>query len=372
MLREGDTTVPLPAQPFPIAKVSLIGLILLVNNFSMFVIFPFLPFMVSGFFPDLEDRQLGYYAGYLASAFHLGALPSGIVWGSLADRIGRRPVLLLGTIGTLISTILFGLSRSYSLALFSRFLWGALNGNVGVAKTYLSEVCDDKNQAKGFAVIGFAAGAGRLLGPIVGGFFSQPAEKYPEWFGEEGFFVQFEYILPMIIGASLCLIIFITSIFLLEETLPDKNNILKKHGAGEQSLSIFQLVKEPLIATTVGLFAIISFGATMSEEIFSLWLVLQPNVGGFGFNSSQIGTVISVCAPIQLVLQAFLFPYLVAKFGFKNVFQIGMGCASVFISILPFTNIFPRHFSQHAWVGWVLLVVVYSGFVSESPFVLID
>ena len=49
-----------------------------------------------------------------------------------------------------------------------RFCWGLLNGNIGVAKTYLAEVLDSSNQARGFAIIGLQSGIGRLIGPALG------------------------------------------------------------------------------------------------------------------------------------------------------------------------------------------------------------
>jgi len=55
-------------------------------------------------------------------------------WGRLSDRIGRRPVLMMGTVGMSISIICFGLSTSFPLLLISRGLCGVLNGNVGVVK----------------------------------------------------------------------------------------------------------------------------------------------------------------------------------------------------------------------------------------------
>lgn len=56
-----------------------------------------------------------------------------------ADKYGRRPIMLSGIMGTLVAIVGFGFSKSFAMAVFFRFLWGALNGNIGVAKAYLSE-----------------------------------------------------------------------------------------------------------------------------------------------------------------------------------------------------------------------------------------
>jgi MFS family permease len=347
--------------PLPILKIALVGLVLFVNNFSMFVIFPMLPFIVQSFFPDMDNRDLGYYAGYLASAFHLGALISSLVWGIIADRIGRRPVLIFGTAGTGIAIVLFAFSKSFAMAIFARFLWGALNGNVGVAKTYLSEVCDDSNQAKGFAVIGFAASSGRLFGPIVGGYLSQPAKHFKA-FEDSEFFKTFEFFLPMLIGMILCVVIFFLSLVFLEETLKFDQGTDKRHRPCFPDVRA--LFSDQMIRTTVLLFSFISFTATMSEEIFSLWLVLPPDIGGFGFGSSQIGTVISACAPIQLVCNAFVYPKITEKHGFKRVFIVSIFISALLIAALPFSNLFPKHLPDYKNTTFFVLVLLYASFIT--------
>jgi MFS family permease len=59
-------------------------------------------------------------------------------WGRLSDRIGRRPVILIGLIGLALSMLCFGFAQSFTGVVFSRVIAGALNGNVGVTKTMVS------------------------------------------------------------------------------------------------------------------------------------------------------------------------------------------------------------------------------------------
>ena len=126
--------------PLPIVKVLTLGLMLTANNTAIWMIFSFLPFVVKHFYPDLNDSQLGYRAGILGSAFSLGGLLGNIVWGISSDTFGRRPALLLGAVGGVLSSILFGFSPTFWFSVVSRLLWGLLTSNVGVAKTYLGEI----------------------------------------------------------------------------------------------------------------------------------------------------------------------------------------------------------------------------------------
>eukprot|EP00475_Leptophrys_vorax_P038525 TRINITY_DN6815_c0_g2_i1.p1 TRINITY_DN6815_c0_g2~~TRINITY_DN6815_c0_g2_i1.p1 ORF type:complete len:524 (+),score=119.86 TRINITY_DN6815_c0_g2_i1:38-1609(+) len=335
-----------PATPLPVLRVGLVGLMLLVNHFSMFVIFPFLPFMIRDFFPQTSYEKLGLYAGILAGAFNLGALIAGVLWGRLADKIGRRPVLLLGLIGTTACVLLFGFSTKFWVAVLARFAWGALNGNIPIAKTYLSEICDDSNQAKGFAVIGFAASLGRLIGPIVGGVLAQPALKYPHSvFGRSLLFQEYPYLLPMLVGALICVFVFPFAFFTLKETLSDH----KVEKTSQEIVPLIDVLKASSVWRSITLFGMLSFAAYMIEELFSLWLALPVVFGGFGLESAKIGLVLTLCAPVPLFSQAVLFPKFVDIMGFKHVFLRSLAGMGFIIAIVPFSSGLLATSTQTAW-----------------------
>ena len=76
----------------------------------------------------------------MGGAYYLGNFIGSFVWGIVADKIGRRTVLLTGVCTIIGCELFFGFSQNMTWAVSARFLWGTLNGNVGVAKTYISEV----------------------------------------------------------------------------------------------------------------------------------------------------------------------------------------------------------------------------------------
>jgi MFS family permease len=78
------------------------------------------------------ENDAAFYAGILIGSFSLAEALTGVLWGSLSDRIGRKKVLLIGTAGTLISLLIVGFAQNFWIALCGRILGGLLNGNVGV------------------------------------------------------------------------------------------------------------------------------------------------------------------------------------------------------------------------------------------------
>lgn len=91
-------------------------------------IFPYIYYMIQDFRITNDTTKISVYAGMVTSAFTLAEFTTGLMWGRLSDKIGRKPVLLFGLIGTAISVIIFGFAPSLPVALFARALGGLLNG----------------------------------------------------------------------------------------------------------------------------------------------------------------------------------------------------------------------------------------------------
>lgn len=80
--------------------------------------------------------------------FALGEFAAGMWWGRISDKFGRKPVLIGGLIGTLVSMMIFGFAKSYPVALLARAAGGLLNGNIGVIQTTLAELVPRKENQR--------------------------------------------------------------------------------------------------------------------------------------------------------------------------------------------------------------------------------
>lgn len=102
-----------------------------------------------------RGNDASFYAGILISAFSLAEAMTGMFWGSLSDRLGRKPVLLSGCFGTMLSLLLVGLAPNFWVALVGRALGGALNGNIGVIQTMVGELVKrPEHERKSTAIAG--------------------------------------------------------------------------------------------------------------------------------------------------------------------------------------------------------------------------
>lgn len=93
-------------------------------------IFPYIYYMVRDFNITNDESKISFYAGMVTSAFTFAEFSTSLFWGRLSDKIGRKPVLLMGLGGTGLSVLIFGFAQSLPVALFARALGGFLNGYV--------------------------------------------------------------------------------------------------------------------------------------------------------------------------------------------------------------------------------------------------
>lgn len=102
-------------------------------------IFPYSWVMVKDFHMG-DPSDASFYAGILVAAFSAAEALTGMFWGGLSDRVGRKPVLLFGCVGTMISLLVVGFSKNFAMALTGRIVGGLLNGNIGVIQTMVGEL----------------------------------------------------------------------------------------------------------------------------------------------------------------------------------------------------------------------------------------
>ncbi|KAI8749281.1 peptide/nitrate transporter [Biomphalaria glabrata] len=201
--------------------IGLVFIALFSSASTLTFLFPFLPEMILTF--GYKENEKGTYAGIIASAVFAGRVVGSVFWGWLADRQGRKIVLLI-TIGLNgLFAGLFGFADNIYSAVVFRFMCGVVNGTVGTAKTILYDISDNSNQALSMSMLSISWGMGLIVGPTVGGLLASPVKKWPHVFDQEGLFGQFPYLLSSIFPFVTCAIIFFVIYFYFDETFVVKS-----------------------------------------------------------------------------------------------------------------------------------------------------
>lgn len=155
----------------------------------------------------------------------------------ISDNYGRKPAVVLGTFGTALGMLIFGTAKSYWQAVLGRIIGGVLCGNLGVVKSFLSEITDETNQGKGFAYISVAWSLGCLLAPLAGGLLCNPAEKYPSIFAKDGVFHEYPYLFPCLICVVNNVLTAILALFVMTETRKWKKTTSNSSSSGSSHVT---------------------------------------------------------------------------------------------------------------------------------------
>lgn len=169
------------------------------------MVLPLLPIYAKAF----DSDPAGWKLGMLMAIFSIMQFFMAPVWGSLSDRIGRRPVLMVGLFGSVIFYTLFGLAtvyQSYWMLFVTRLGAGIFGATIPTAQAYIADTTTKENRAKGMALIGMAFGMGFTFGPLIG-FLAVPSGQ-----GDPG-------PLPGFLAAGLSGLAFLSAIFFLPESL---------------------------------------------------------------------------------------------------------------------------------------------------------
>lgn len=254
------------------------------------IVLPLLPLYGKQFAQDLQwSRQtIGIMIGLLMSSFSAMQFLVMPLWGRLSDRIGRRPVLLVGLAASTIFYGMFGVATSmHSLLLMfiARIGAGIAGATIGTAQAYIADCTSNQNRAKGMALIGAAFALGFTLGPSLGvvALLAGDRVSVSPWPG---------YLAALLSGGA-----FLLAYFILPESLTTEARD-SQHSRQRRLLDL-EALRNALSTPTVGLLLMASFIAVFSFSLFegtlSLFidaLIAPANVDESSSNPSGLLTSI--------------------------------------------------------------------------------
>ncbi|TVY45948.1 putative membrane protein [Lachnellula occidentalis] len=232
---------------FPTRQMTILALCRICEPIAFMSIFPYIYYMIRDFKVTEQDSQIPIYAGMVTSAFAFAEFSSGLAWGRLSDKIGRKPVLLTGLAGTALSMLVFGFAPSLPVALLARALGGLLNGNIGVLQTTVAEMVTVKeHQPRAYTIMPFVWCLGSILGPMLGGALARPVLNYPSVFTPGSIWERFPYLLPNLVCTVIVSCGVVVGILFLEESHEEKK-YRRDPGleAGKWILSKFKRCAKP-------------------------------------------------------------------------------------------------------------------------------
>lgn len=198
---------PAPTAP-PTNKAALfiVFLVVVIDLLGFAIVLPLLPRYGRDFIPDGKaNPYYGVILGLLMASFSMMQFIFMPIWGRVSDRIGRRPILLMGLVSSASSYILFGYASSLketpmlglTLLFVARIGAGIAGATIGTAQAAIADCTTQEGRSRGMALIGAAFGIGFFLGPILG---SLALLLFPESPGGPGYLAAGLSFLALLLG----------------------------------------------------------------------------------------------------------------------------------------------------------------------------
>jgi len=305
-------------------RLFTVFLVVLIDLIGFGIVLPLMPFYASEFGAN------PVMIGLLYSIYSVAQLIFSPIWGGLSDRIGRRPIMLLSTLGASVAYIVFGFAETFLVLLLSRLMAGVMGGNISTAQAYIADVTTVEDRARGMGLIGAAFGLGFVMGPALASALIHPAiPAFVESLGYSGFaswLTAHSFAIPAFFASILSFLSFLMVYFKLEETVKPgevntsgaKDGVFTKAywknlvatGRGSQAGYLLILL--------MGAMFILSFGQASLYSAFPLFCEAV-----LGMTAGQVGIQFFWLGIITAVIQGGLIRPLTKIFREETLFLVG-------------------------------------------------
>jgi DHA1 family multidrug resistance protein-like MFS transporter len=322
------------------------------------IVIPLMPFYITHF------GASGSALGLLMAVYSIMQFIFAPFWGRLSDRVGRKPVLLIGVLGYALAFGLMGFSQSLLMLILARALAGVLSSaTLPTAMAYIADITEAKDRSRGVGLMGAAMGLGMIFGPMLGGLMSGVHLPLPQAIQaalqtttdpETGKLINLS--LPFLFSGLLALLALPVIHLLLPESL-DKARAGQERAAEQRGSRASQLLGA-LRGSGGFLFAmafLLAFALANLEGVLGLYGKDQFNMG-----PAEIGLLMGALGVFGVIQQGVMIGPLTRRFGEAGVLKGGL-----LISMLGFLALALLRF-KWGMIGSVLVYNLGSSLLNPS------
>lgn len=287
-----------------ISPLVIIFVTVFIDLLGFGIIIPLLPFYAESF------GASALTIGLLGTSYSLMQFLFSPIWGRWSDRIGRKPIILVGLMGSCLSYLTLALAGSLPLLFFARIIGGIAGANIPTAQAYIADITTPENRARGMGMVGAAFGLGFIFGPAIGGMLSRFSPQMPMWF-----------------ASALCFANFVAAWLLLPESrsVDDATKGLGRLEAFRHAMS------KPTLLLLLALYFIVTLAFSGFEATFALFSEAK-----FGFTSSTIGFVFAFIGVVLALVQGVLVARVVKVVGERRLIPFAIMAIAIGIGLIPF------------------------------------
>jgi DHA1 family tetracycline resistance protein-like MFS transporter len=302
------------------------------NFLGFSILFPILPFIIEQYVKNAN--QTAFYTGLLLSIYALCQFISAPGLGALSDRFGRKPILLISLLGSVIGYLILGWGGALWVLFLGRMIDGLTGGNISTIYAYMADITKPQDRGKYFGMLGAAAGFGMVFGPAIGGFVG-----------------AIHLSLPLYIAAAITLLDIIFGILILPESLQSEHKVQKLDFHHLNPFLQFNHIFSVKVLGRLFIMGFIFFVAM--NAMYGNNSIFLKDV--FSWNVTQIGMLLFVIGLVDIFTQGFLINKLLPKFGDVKVAILGLAIAICGFLIALSTTFFV--FPALIYVGLIIINV---------------
>ena len=312
------------------SPIAILFVAVLVDMLGFGIVIPVLPFYA------LELGATALEVTLLIASFSAMQMAATPIWGRVSDTRGRRPLIIAGLFASAVSYLIFGLANSLAMLLLSRMAAGAAGGTISVAHAYVADTTKAEERAHGMGLIGAAAGLGVMLGPAIGGFFSEISLAAPGY-----------------VAATLCGVNGVAAIFLLPESRPKEQRGAKRTGQTATIRGWIRTLASPPLSLVLSVYFLGITSFTAMTALLALYFEAE-----FAIGAREIGFMFAIAGGVTVVVRGVVLGRLVKRFGEIATVRMGALALGLCLVLIPVVPTF----------GWAMAVVPLYAFGAGTMF----
>ncbi|HJU28426.1 MAG TPA: MFS transporter, partial [Candidatus Binataceae bacterium] len=323
---------PRPAPARPRSPLLILFLTVFIDLLGFGIVIPFLPMYAH----LMNVGAVGI--GLVLAAYSLAQFLSAPLLGRLSDHFGRRPIIMLGLLGSSLGYLIYGFAASFAWLLFSRLVHGACAGTVSTAQAYVADTTEESKRAHGMGMIGAAFGLGFVLGPALGGLLGHGDLREPVFFAAALTFANLVF----------------AAIALPESHPPNPAARLDLASVAEPLLILpRQLTRHRLSR----LFSIAFLGTFAMAGFEATFALMAPRIYGYG--AAGVGWMLAYAGLTQAIVQGYVLRKVANPVGESRLIALGM--IAFALGLAPMASVSSRS------ILFVLLALLSIGYGLASP-----
>ncbi len=270
------------------------------NNRQMMTIFLVVFIDLLGFgitlplLPSIADKYSAtpLMIGFLSGTYSLFQFIAGPILGRLSDRYGRKKLLIISQLGSMVGYVLLALAGSLPLLFISRIIDGITGGNISIAQAYMADVTTKETRAKGMGLLGAAFGIGFMFGPAIGGYLS-----------------GYGFAAPALFAAGISALSTVTTTLFLTETV----NVKQAKVSPRTAMTFAELkrvLQTPPISTLLAIFFLLSLGFSGMQGTYALFVQAK-----FGWGPTEVGYIFALIGIVAIITQVKVLAFATKNYG---------------------------------------------------------